>query len=88
MSDLERSFGESVLECVDDMSRILPALRRRYDTLVVVSAMAEHVGAALRVLLHRQICDARDARRLISRIENAALLRERGGARAARPQEE
>lgn len=79
MSDLQDPFGKSVLQCADDMGRIWPALRLRYDRLVVVCAMAEQVGAALRTLLRRKICDVADARRFISRIESRALRMHPGG---------
>jgi hypothetical protein len=79
MSDLRDSFGKRVLECVDDLSKTLPGLVRRYDRVVVVSAMAEHVGKALRVLLRRQVCDTADARLLIGRMESAAFFKGRRG---------
>jgi hypothetical protein len=77
MSDSAESFGKSVLKCVDEMGRLWPALRRRYDAAVVVSAMADHVGMALSILLRRKACDPDDARRLIERIESRAFWRSR-----------
>jgi hypothetical protein len=72
------SFGKSVLECGDELGRRLPALIRRYRRMVVVGAMAEHLGQALRTLLRRQICDASAVRRLLGRVESRALRRQPG----------
>jgi hypothetical protein len=76
MSEVPGSFGKSVLECAQDLERHLPALTGRHRRIVVVRAMAEHVGQALRTLLRRQICDISAARRLLGRIESQALRRE------------
>jgi hypothetical protein len=32
---------------VEDISRLLPGLNRRYDVLTIVNALAEHVGYGL-----------------------------------------
>jgi hypothetical protein len=79
MSDSADSFGKRVLKCVDEMGHLWLPLQRRYDAVVVVSAMADHVGTALRILLRRKACDASDARRLIERIESRAFWRSRQG---------
>lgn len=87
MSDSTEPFGQSVLACVDDMSRLWPALRRRYDPAVGVSAVAEQVGASLRALLRRRMCDPGDARPLLERIERYAFYTQRdaGPPRGAAP---
>ena len=67
------AFEKSLLECIRDINEILPGLRRRYDTMAIVSALAEHVGSALRVLIHKKICDAGQARLAIRHIENSVF---------------
>jgi hypothetical protein len=68
------AFDESLLACVEDMNKLLAELARRYDMTVVVSALCEHLGSALQVLMLRKICDARRAQQLIKNIESSALL--------------
>ncbi|HUI59587.1 MAG TPA: hypothetical protein VLX90_05165 [Steroidobacteraceae bacterium] len=66
-------FGRGVNRCVDEISHLLPGLAERFDVMVVVSAFAQHVGGALRLLLRRRMCDARSARLVLRRIETAAF---------------
>jgi hypothetical protein len=72
------TFDESLLACVEDINKLLPELGRRYDMTVIMSALAEHLGSALKVLMRKQICDARQARRLIENLEISASLRKPG----------
>jgi inhibitor of KinA sporulation pathway (predicted exonuclease) len=69
------TFDESLLACVEDINKLLPGLSRRYDLTVIMTALAEHVGSALKVLMHKQVCDARQAQRVIKNIESSAFLR-------------
>ena len=68
-------FESALFACVEDVSLLLPALAERYDVLVVISALADHVGTAVQILVKRQVCDTRQARLLIKRIEDIALVR-------------
>ena len=68
------AFDESLVACVADIAELLPRLVHRYDMTVVLSALAEHVGSALKVLMVRNVCDARQARRVIQNIEDSAFL--------------
>jgi len=77
-SGADESFAHSVLACVADLNtKVLPRLTSRYDSMVVVSALAEHVGSALRILLQRQIFDEEEARQVIARIRETASLGEK-----------
>ncbi|TLY81054.1 MAG: hypothetical protein E6K49_00860 [Gammaproteobacteria bacterium] len=76
MPSIAPSFGDGVRACVQDMNEILPRLNRRYHSMVIVSALAEHIGSALRILIQRQVCDADKARLLIRHIEATAFLSE------------
>ena len=71
-------FESALFACVEDVSLLLPALAERYDVLVVISALADHVGTAVQILVKRQVCDTRQARLLIKRIEDIALVRKVG----------
>jgi hypothetical protein len=68
-------FESALFDCMDDFGLLLPGLAGRYDVMVVIRALAEHIGAAVQVLLKRQICDTTRARLLIKRIEGRALFR-------------
>ena len=68
------TFNESLLACVEDINKLLARLGRRYDMTVIMSALTEHLGSALKVLMLRKICDARRAQRVIENIERSAFL--------------
>jgi len=67
-------FKENLVACVADIADLLPPLGRRYEMTVIISALAEHVGSALKVLLLRHICDARQVRQIIKNIEDCAFV--------------
>jgi len=67
------AFRDALDACLDDLNAILPDLTRRYDMTVVVSAMAELVGAALLALRRRKLCDDRQTGLAIERIEKRAF---------------
>ena len=64
------TFDESLVACVADINELLPPLGRRYDMTVIISALAEHVGSALKVLMLRNICDVRQVRQVIRTSNN------------------
>jgi hypothetical protein len=68
------TFDENLLACVEDINKLLAKLGRRYDMTVIMSALTEHLGSALKVLMLRKICDARRAQQLITNIESSAFL--------------
>jgi hypothetical protein len=68
-------FESGLLACVQDINKLLPGLGRRYDMVIIISALAEHMGSALRILIRRKLCDARQARLVIQHIEGTAFLR-------------
>lgn len=76
MTSIRESFGADVLACVEDINRLLPDLNQRYQALVIVSALGEHVGSALQLLMRRKMCDANQARLVLDRIQGTAFLRE------------
>ena len=68
------SFDENLLACVEDINKLLEKLGRRYDMTVIMSALTEHLGSALKVLILRKICDAQRAQQLIKNIESSVFL--------------
>jgi hypothetical protein len=75
MSIAEERFAEEVLACVDDLNAVLPRLAARYEDLVIVAALAEHVGGALRIFMQAGICNPLQARRVLAHLEQTAFSR-------------
>jgi hypothetical protein len=73
MTDGVAEFERSVLECLDDISRLLPGLSLRYDMAVITRAMAEHVGWALWAMRGKNLCDTRQAEVAIRHLEAVAF---------------
>ena len=79
MASPEEKFAEDVLACVDDLNAILPTLAAKYEDLVIVAALTEHVGGALRVFMHAGVCNPAQARRVLKHLEESAFGREIDG---------
>jgi hypothetical protein len=77
MSTVEERFAENVLSCVDDLNGVLPRLAARYEDLVIIAALAEHVGGALRIFIQAGICSREQARRVLEHVEDTAFARNR-----------
>jgi hypothetical protein len=75
MSTAEEKFAEDVLACVDDLNAVLPRLAARYEDLVIIAALAEHVGGALRIFMRAGICKPEQARRVLAHLEETAFSR-------------
>jgi len=75
MPTVEEKFAEDVLSCVDDLNAVLPRLAARYEDLVIIAALAEHVGGALRIFMHAGICSSDQARRVLAHVEQTAFAR-------------
>lgn len=67
------AFQDEMEACVDELNAMLPDLTRRYDITVIVSAMAEQVGAALQAMRRTKVCDDRQTDLAIERIESRAF---------------
>ncbi|MDB6046888.1 MAG: hypothetical protein JWM63_5439 [Gammaproteobacteria bacterium] len=85
MAGGRESFQSGLLACVRDINELLPGLSRRYDMVVIISALAEHMGSALRILIRRKVCDVRQARLIIQHIEGTAFLGERAQTPGSTP---
>jgi aminoglycoside phosphotransferase (APT) family kinase protein len=75
MPTTEERFAEDVLSCVDDLNAVLPRLAARYEDLVIIAALAEHVGGALRIFMHAGICSPEQARRVLAHVQDTAFAR-------------
>jgi hypothetical protein len=80
-------FDESLLACVEDINKLLPGLGQRYDSTVIMGALAEHVGSALKVLMLRKVCNARQAQQVIRNLESSAFRKKPELRIVAAPQE-
>ena len=69
------AFDESLLACVEDINKLLAELGRRYDMTVVMGALCEHLGSALKALLQKKVCDTGQVHQVIKNIENSAFLK-------------
>lgn len=76
MSIQEERFAENVLCCVDDLNAVLPRLATRYEDLVIIAALAEHVGGALRIFTQAGICSREQARRVLEHVADIAFVDE------------
>jgi hypothetical protein len=85
MIEGSEAFRKSTFECVEDLNRLLPGLSLRYDTEVIIGAMAEHVGAAIWALRQKKLCDTRQARLAIEHLEHAAFRAESKPPSASAP---
>jgi hypothetical protein len=73
MPTAEEKFAEDVLSCVDDLNAVLPQLAARYEDLVIIAALAEHVGGALRIFMRAGICSPDQARRVLTHVHETAF---------------
>jgi hypothetical protein len=73
MLSVEEKFAEDVLSCVDDLNAVLPRLAARYEDLVIIAALAEHVGGALRIFMHAGICTPDQALRVLAHVHETAF---------------
>lgn len=69
----EETFTSTVLACVEEINALLPQLAARYPDLVMVTALAEHVGGALRLCLRDAVCSPEQARQLLAHMDFATF---------------
>jgi hypothetical protein len=86
MPTVEEKFADDVLSCVDDLNAVLPRLAARYEDLVIIAALAEHVGGALRIFMHAGICSPDQARRVLAHVHETAFTRSRAEEAADLPE--
>jgi hypothetical protein len=69
MSTDASKFREEVSACVVALNEHLPQLAARHTGLVLMAAMAEHVGGALQILMKSGRCTPDQARTLLAELE-------------------
>jgi hypothetical protein len=73
MSTDDSKFREDVSACVAALNEHLPRLATRHTGLVLMAAMAEHVGGALQILMKSGQCTPEQARILLAELEAAVF---------------
>lgn len=76
MTDDDRNFTRRVMLCAEDMETFMPELMLRYSPVAVMTALAEHVGNGLQVLMQRGDCTAEEAHAVLNHAQTAAALKE------------
>jgi hypothetical protein len=77
MPAAEDNFDAAVLACVDEVNAVLPDLALHYPDLVMTTAFAEHVGAALCLCIRNGTCTVEQARHLLDHIRVTAFAGEK-----------
>jgi hypothetical protein len=54
--DFDAKMDGQILDCTLDLNAILPELMERYSPVVVVRALATHVGGGLKAFMESGIC--------------------------------
>jgi hypothetical protein len=73
MSTDDSKFREDVSACRAALNDHLPQLAARHTGLVLMAAMAEHVGGALQILMKSGQCTPDQARALLAELEAAVF---------------
>jgi len=83
MAQDDDRFRADVSACVRALNDHLPQLAAHHTGLVLMAAMAEHVGGALQILMQSGECPPERARALLAEIEAAVFA---AGVSAPSPQ--
>jgi hypothetical protein len=78
-------FREDVSACATALNLHLPQLAARHTGLVLMAAMAEHVGGALQILMKSGQCTPEQARTLLAELEAAVFAGLSAPSPPARP---
>jgi hypothetical protein len=73
MATDDSKFRADVSACVEALNKHLPQLAARHTGLVLMAAMAEHVGGALQILMKSGQCTPEQARTLLAELETAVF---------------
>lgn len=73
MSTDDSKFREDVSACAEALNKHLPQLAARHTGLVLMAAMAEHVGGALQILMKSGKCTPEQARTLLAELETTVF---------------
>jgi hypothetical protein len=65
---------DQIRRCSAELSDRLPRLLERHDPVVVVAALAEHVGGTLFLTQDARICSPETARAIIERLREITFM--------------
>jgi hypothetical protein len=71
--DSDTSLDRQILACTVDLNELLPALAERYSPVVVIRALATHVGGGLKAFVQSGICTEEQALSVLRKVELLAL---------------
>jgi len=69
----DEEFSGRVLDCIDEINRMLPSIVLREEPLVVVAALSQYVGETLQLSMSERICTLAQARRVFQHVEHTAM---------------
>jgi hypothetical protein len=69
MAQGEDPFERQVNACVKALNEQLPQLAARHSGIVLMAAMAEHIGGALQMMMQQGECTPERARKLLAEIQ-------------------
>jgi hypothetical protein len=72
-SDSDGGLDRQILACTVDLNELLPQLAERYSPVVVIRALATHVGGGLKAFVQSGVCTEAQALSVLKRAELLAL---------------
>jgi hypothetical protein len=69
----ESNLDRQILNCTVDLNELLPTLAERYSPVVVIRALATHVGGGLKAFVQSGVCTEEQALSVLKRVELLAL---------------
>lgn len=73
ISDTDTALDRQILACTVDLNDLLPQLAERYSPVVVIRALATHVGGGLKAFVQSGVCTEEQALSVLRRVELLAL---------------
>jgi len=72
-SDSDSATDHQILACMVDLTELLPQLAERYSPVVVIRALATHVGGGLNAFVQSGVCTEAQALSVLKTVEVLAL---------------
>ena len=72
---------QQVRECAAEIGAALPGLADRHTPLILIAALTEQVGGALRIGRHEHACSDEEAKDVIERVRELALAETDAGGK-------
>jgi hypothetical protein len=71
--DFDAKMDRQILNCTVDLNAMLPELLERYSPVVVIRALAMHVGGGLKAFMQSGICTEEQVILVLKRLLQLAL---------------